>query len=937
MKNLTPFIILTISLLLASVLNAQTVYTDPEYPIADEEVTVYFNATGTDLEGYTGDVYTHTGVTVNGQQWQYVIGGWGNNSTQPQLTSLGSDLYKLDMSPSIRDFYGVPASGDISELCLVFRSSDSETQSADLFLDVFSNDLSIIIQQPLSSGLLVKLNETIEVVAASPLADSIYMYVNGDEYASVAGITIEETILANNFGTNWTDIWVKFVAKNQIASIADSFSYIVIPDPQISELPDGVVDGINYINETTVILSLFAPEKENVFVIGDFNDWTPVEEGYMNKTPDGDHYWIELDNLASGEEYAYQYFVDGVVKIGDPYCEKVLDPWNDQYISNTTYPDLKPYPSGQDGIVSVFQTNQQEYEWQNTGFDPPAVTDLVVYELLIRDFINQHTYLSLIDTLNYLKNLGVNAIELMPVNEFEGNLSWGYNPNFYFAPDKYYGPKNTLKQFIDACHGEGIAVILDVVYNHSFGTSPYVRLYWDSQNSRPAENSPFFNPIPKHDYNVGYDMNHESPATKQYISRAFKFWLTEYKVDGYRLDLSKGFTQKNTLGNVSAWGQYDQSRIDILEAYADSVWLTNEKAYMILEHFADNSEEKVLANYGMMLWGNSNYNYNEATMGWLDNSNFDWISYKKRGWSQPHVVGYMESHDEERLMVKNINYGNSNGSYNIKDTTIALQRQQLAAAFFFTIPGPKMIWQFGELGYDYNINYPGDIGGSEHRTDEKPIRWDYYNDYRRKLLYNIYASLADLKKNYDAFKTSDFDLSLSGATKSIHLNDPSMNVAIIGNFDVAQHNMSPDFQHTGMWYDYFSGDSLDVSNVGGEIALAAGEYRIYTDVKLETPETGLGIDDVSVESGKISYVYPNPAKGEVNIAIYLSKKSNIELNIYNINGQKIRSLVNENYSAGNHQLEWDVMTNSGMRVGNGIYFYELKVDDRVEVGKIILY
>ncbi len=822
-------------------------------------------------------------------------------------------------------------------MCLVFRSSDSQTQSADLFLDVFSNDLSIVIQQPQSSGLLVKLNEDIDVVVASPLADSIYMYVNGDEYASVAGITIEETIIANNFGTNWTDIWVKFVAKNQTAMVADSFSYIVIPDPQILELPEGVVDGINYINETTVILSLFAPDKESAFVIGDFNDWTPFEEGYMNRTPDGDRYWIELDNLTLGEEYAYQYFVDGIVKIGDPYCEKVLDPWNDQYISNTTYPDLKPYPSGQDGIVSVFQTNQQEYEWQNTSFDPPAVTDLVVYELLIRDFINQHTYLSLIDTINYLKNLGINAIELMPVNEFEGNLSWGYNPNFYFAPDKYYGPKNSLKQFIDVCHGEGIAVILDVVYNHSFGTSPYVRLYWDSQNSRPAESSPFYNPIAKHDYNVGYDMNHESPATKQYISRAFKFWLTEYKVDGYRLDLSKGFTQKNTLGNVSAWGQYDQSRIDILEAYADSVWLVNEKAYMILEHFADNSEEKVLSNYGMMLWGNSNYNYNEATMGWIANSNFDWISYKQRGWSQPHVVGYMESHDEERLMVKNINYGNSNGSYNIKDTTIALQRQQLAAAFFFTIPGPKMIWQFGELGYDYNINYPGAIGGSEHRTGEKPIRWDYYNDYRRKLLYNIYASLADLKKNYDAFKTSDFDLSLSGATKSIHLNDPSMNVTIIGNFDVTQHDMSPDFQNTGMWYDYFSGDSLDVTNVGGEIALAAGEYRIYTDVRLETPEIGLGIDDVSVESGNISYVYPNPSKGEVNIAIYLNKKSNIELNIYNINGQKIRSLVNENYSAGNHQLEWDVMTNSGMRAGKGIYFYELNVDDRVEVGKIILY
>ncbi len=937
MKMTKSLILLAISMLIVNLLTAQTAYTNPEFPTADEEVTLYFNAAGTPLEGYNGDVYTHTGVTVNGTQWQYVIGSWGNNSTQPQLTSLGNDLYSLDLAPTLRDFYGVPASGEISEICMVFRSADAATQTEDLFLDVFSNDLSIIIQEPESSGFTVKLNDPIDVVAASPLADSMYMFVNGDQYAAVSGTSVQETILADNFGTFWNDIWVKIIAKNQTAMVADSFSYVVMSDPVIAELPDGMVDGINYIDGSTVLLSLYAPEKEYAFVIGEFNNWQTVEDGFMNRTPDGKHYWIELSGLTPGQEYAYQYFVDGEVKIGDPYCEKVLDPWNDQYISNSTYPNLKSYPAGQDGIVSVFQTEQDEYEWQNTGFEQPAVTDLIVYELLVRDFTSQHTYLSLIDTLGYLKNLGINAIELMPVNEFEGNLSWGYNPNFYFAPDKYYGPKNTLKQFIDACHGEGIAVILDVVYNHSFGTSPYVRLYWDSQNNRPAENSPFYNPIPKHDFNVGYDMNHESQSTKQYISRAFKFWLEEYHVDGYRLDLSKGYTQKNTLGNTTAWGQYDQSRIDILEQYADSVWSVNDKAYMILEHFSENSEEKVLSNYGMMPWGNGNYNYNEATMGWLSNSNFEWISYKKRGWSQPNLVGFMESHDEERLMAKNINYGNSNGTYNIKDTTIALQRQQLAGAFFFTIPGPKMIWQFGELGYDYYLNYPGVIGGDDHRTDQKPIKWNYYSDYRRKLLFDIYTSLINLKKNYDVFRTTDFTLSLDGATKSIHLNDASMNVTIVGNFDVTQQNIAPDFQHTGMWYDYFYGDSINVTNTNGNISLEPGEYHIFTDVKLETPDIGLGLENNYIENGKISYVYPNPSYGDVNIVFYLNERSNVELNIYNINGQKIKNLNNGYLGNGNHSFIWDAMTDDGRSVDKGVYFYELKVNGRVEVNKIVLY
>ena len=91
----------------------------------------------------------------------------------------------------------------------------------------------------------------------------------------------------------------------------------------------------------------------------------------------------------------------------------------------------------------------------------------------------------------------------MPFNEFEGNNSWGYNPDFYFAPDKYYGPENTLKQFIDSCHAKGIAVVMDIALNHSFGSSPLVQLYWDAANNRPAADNPWFNPVAKHALQCG--------------------------------------------------------------------------------------------------------------------------------------------------------------------------------------------------------------------------------------------------------------------------------------------------------------------------------------------------------------------------------------------------------------------------------------------------
>ena len=199
-------------------------------------------------------------------------------------------------------------------------------------------------------------------------------------------------------------------------------------------MPTVAKDGVTYVNDSTVILSLFAPFKNSVYVLGGFNNFIPQPSGFMNRTPDGKTYWIQINGLTPGQEYVYQYLIDGSLKIADPYTEKVLDPSNDGAIGAATYPNLTPYPSTKtSGLASVFQTAQTPYPWLVTNFNKPKKTDLVIYELLIRDFIAARNYKTLIDTLDYLENLGINAIELLPVNEFEGNQSWGYNPSFYFA------------------------------------------------------------------------------------------------------------------------------------------------------------------------------------------------------------------------------------------------------------------------------------------------------------------------------------------------------------------------------------------------------------------------------------------------------------------------------------------------------------------------
>lgn len=117
---------------------------------------------------------------------------------------------------------------------------------------------------------------------------------------------------------------------------------------------------------------------------------------------------------------------------------------------------------------------------------------------------------------------------------------------------------------MDKAHGMGIAVIFDIVLNHQLVSSLLVRMWWDAANNRPAANSPYFNIEARHPFNVGYDMNHESQATKDFVDRVTSYWITEYKADGFRFDLSKGFTQTNSGTNVGQWSQYDQSRINIL-------------------------------------------------------------------------------------------------------------------------------------------------------------------------------------------------------------------------------------------------------------------------------------------------------------------------------------------------------------------------------------
>ncbi len=932
---------------------SQIITTTPQYPTEEDSIVVYFDATqsgASELLNYTGTVYAHTGVYTNknSSSWQHVIGTWGNNNTQPSLQRLEANLYKLTIGYP-RDFYNITDTSEhITTLNFVFREASGNPipqTRPDIIYNLYEKGgYSLVLDQPSitnqynnpsRSPFFAKQTDTVNIIAKAAAlgttSSSITLFVNGTQKSQVSGDSLNYNFIAASYSTGLNQV---VIVGHDVTTLTDTLKFAIMINPPVvnSPLPAGNELGINYKSDTQVTLALFAPHKSFVFVIGDFNNWEVNSDYLMNRdsvSADSVIWWVTLNGLTAGQEYAFQYFVDGQIRIADPFTHKILDPDNDQYINtspagNIVYPNLKEYPSGKTSeIVSTFQSAIPSYNWQVTNFTKPVKDKLVIYELLVRDFVSTHWYKTIEDTLSYLKTLGINAIEFMPVMEFEGNDSWGYNPSFHLALDKYYGTPDAFKSLIDKAHSMGIAVILDVVLNHVYGSNPLVRLYWDSQNNRPAADNPWFNVTsPNPSYSYGFDFNHENPQTQYYVDRVSSYWINEFHIDGYRFDFAKGFT--NTPGEGTP---YDTSRIAVMQRIANKIWAIDSTSILILENFVDNSEEQVESNFGFLSWGNMNYNYNQATMGYTG-SDLSGGYFLNRSWPKPSLVTYMESHDEERLMYKNEQYGNSSGDYDIKDFRVGLNRVKEASVFFFLTPGPKMIWQFGELGYDYSIDYNTRLG-------DKPIRWDYYNNPARINLYKTMKAIIYLKENYPTFSdTATMDV--SGYIKRVTFADTAMKVNIIGNFDVDSATVASNFAETGNWYDYFSGDIISVTSTSQSITLAPGEFHIFTTKQLPKPEADILLDinsnnNTVVRDYKLSQNYPNPFNPSTIIKYQIPASGKVTLKIYDILGREVKTLVDEYQQSGTYEKSFNAAN-----LASGIYFYQIRTNNFVATKKMVL-
>ena len=855
MKKITFFLFLVFS---ASVFAQVTTVPGIIQKGYDGEITIIFNPN----EGNKGMVgatkcFAHTGLitsaSANDGDWKHVIDGWRGNSTKGQLTKDGNN-WKL-VIPNIYEFYGCSTSTEIKKMAFVFHdgpggSKEGKTaEGGDIFVELAEAGLAASIVCDMPEIASVGTSVTLNCYATS--SATMTLTLNGTEVKTATGTEMVYTHTLSQQGNYNFELTVSNGTETKTATA----STCVPMNPTKANRPAGIVNGIYYdkADKTKVTLCTYAGSNtqaaKNVFVVGDFNDWTISNDYQLKQANDSAYFWIELTGLTPQQEYAMQYVVvraDGVVKrISDLYSEKVLHK-DDQWEPRQVDPNLMEYPVQGDGYVTVIQTDKPEFKWSDAtlNFKRPNKNNLVIYELWVRDHTPRRTIDGLMERLDYFKDLGVNVVELMPVTEFDGNDSWGYSPNHFFALDKAYGTPEQLKTFIDECHKRGIAVVLDMVFNHATGLNPMNKLYpWGSDLSK----NPWFNVNAPHGDNVYEDWNHDFVPTKTMFTRSLQYWLTEYKVDGFRMDLSHGLCGKNagtSVGNIKHY-------------YENGVKAVSPDAYFILEHWGTNcdSDRKQLINAGMLCWDNTTNAYYQTAMGWLKDGD-DFSNANRDGY-----VSYCESHDEERAFFKAKQWGNGDLKTN---EAARVGRVPLNMAFLTLLNGPQMFYHFAELGFDNSKwqNAQGKWGKNEYgiaselgadydckmQTKMRIESW-LREGHVRMAAFQKVGQIIQLRTRLmpEVFEGNPTAQSIGGG-KTVRTIQWGSDVFVAGNFAVTGNQTVT--LPSGTWYNYFG----QTKQTNSTITLAPGEVAIFTGKQVALPVMPAGysfytdVEDVVIDT-----------------------------------------------------------------------------------------
>lgn len=520
--------------------------------------------------------------------------------------------------------------------------------------------------------------------------------------------------------------------------------------PEVAPAP-AIPHGAHDLGDGKVSFALWAPWKKSVHLIGDFNGWD-AQADLLKIDPSG-LWWVEKQ-LVPGT-YGYQFVIDGETTVSDPYAR-----------------DLRWESGGQPH--ALVEVGAQPYAWNDGGFGIKPMNQLVIYEVHVGDFSPEGTFAGVIGKLDHMANLGVDAIEIMPVQEFPGDRSWGYNPAYFFAVEGAYGSANDLKLLIDVAHQRGIGVILDMVFNHTTPDSPINLLYaYDENPYLGSDGNPWGFP----------DLNHWNDATKRLIADIQYYWLTEFHVDGFRYDYAEGIKYDGESGmSFIAWS----ARQSKPYAYLIAEDIVADPAAVVRDTECDASWHWPFTKVLRAQLREGPYEGNQyGDVAAIERvMRFDGDGYQDN--AQP--INYLESHDEERLIFEVL----TNPKINEAGAT---RKSMLGAIALFTAQGVPMLYS----GQEFGAHAPKTI-------DVSKLPWEYLESDAGRALYQHYASLAYLRHTVGAFQTNNFAVLYASHDQRVFVfrrwSDDGSDVVVALNFSPADQSISFAFPRAGRWHEW---------------------------------------------------------------------------------------------------------------------------------------
>ena len=708
-----------------------------------------------------------------------------------------------------------------------------------------------------------------------------------------------------------------------IEAIIEGETYTVYDQPEIeiehAALPTGVDMGPNWINNE-MILAVFAPDQPGMQVI----ITSPGETGsstdaivMKNATDLEDVWWLELD-LDFGQ-YEYEYLLLNGSRIADPLSRRISN--------GKTRIEV-----GGGGA-----TTSDDFNWQSNDYVKPVLDTLIIYELHVDDFAaqgsGQGTFDDVIAKLNYLKSSGINAIELMPVTEFPGSRSWGYDPEIMSAVESTYGSPEDFMTLVDEAHERGIAVILDLVWNHIRSSSPIWQIQPNYDLNPYIKIHTELNPNETEGSWGMLDLDHFNSHTIDYINQVHEIWVNEYRIDGFRYDATRyvGWNMSQPEFGLPAWtdalNEFAPSTYQIAEHLPAQPWLIDNTSLTSSWHdsFHDLILEDAHSNY------NSTMTYMSQLVGLHEYSNTD-NAYSAR----TQAVKFMISHDEQSVIQEMVEFD----SYTLEQ---ARERDKFHATILMTSLGIPMIWQGQEFGFQSGWN---DDNGNGDWDDEKlgyrPVDWSLLNtDEGQSHLAHYSKMMRFRKKNPALSKGTFFDLYRYASEKVIVYgykdeSDGNNNdqVVVIANFSASDRTVyNVPFISAGNWYNITeSGNDLYTGDGNfGEYSIPAKSAVVYSKNQYEL---GIKVPEIVPEKFQTLFAYPNPFNPSTILQFDIPNLGEtsykVSLTIFDLNGRFVENIFNKSLKSGSYKINWNPKN-----ISTGLYLVVLKTKLGLTTHKIL--